>query len=392
MLIQPCHSKIYRLIQFFVYSNYGETVMRKLYLSSFFLIASQTGFAAPNDLFLQARELKSHSQDLKINVAVDAVNETIDVLNLRDSSGSNSSENTGDYFGGHISAEYKFSPNLKAEVEYWERQIDVASDTNTINSWLVGTTYYPELHLAKKDQIALRASAWGNFSDELNKNSPTSVNGRTFNRFSVTNPNDIQFQLDGIFSRKLDFMNQLNAFASLGYSKVSVESLKAQARLQGCSINLDIDSSNQYQGELASPCTVGNATINQLEVSGNASEFGINVQDDLNYDAYFTNIGGSWNWRYQKFESQWGYQYQRLWRNNVDDRVSRFGSQAVKDNHTIAVKVSYDYSPKITPFFEAQYFVRNFVGTIPFIYNGVTASRLDQAYGLATLGVQFRGF
>ena len=43
----------------------------------------------------------------------------------------------------------------------------------------------------------------------------------------------------------------------------------------------------------------------------------------------------------------------------------------------------------ITPFVEGYLFKRNFVGNIPFLYNGVTASRLDRKYGYASLGVNF---
>ena len=37
-------------------------------------------------------------------------------------------------------------------------------------------------------------------------------------------------------------------------------------------------------------------------------------------------------------------------------------------------------------------FQRNFVGDIPFLYNGVTASRLDKRYGLASVGITLHSF
>ena len=43
-------------------------------------------------------------------------------------------------------------------------------------------------------------------------------------------------------------------------------------------------------------------------------------------------------------------------------------------------------------FMEGEFYQHNFVGNIPFLYNGVTASRLDRRYGLATLGLTFQGF
>lgn len=54
---------------------------------------------------------------------------------------------------------------------------------------------------------------------------------------------------------------------------------------------------------------------------------GLICKEDLNYDAYFASIGASWNWRYQNFESQLAYQYQQLWRKEIDDRISNFGKE-----------------------------------------------------------------
>ncbi len=50
------------------------------------------------------------------------------------------------------------------------------------------------------------------------------------------------------------------------------------------------------------------------------------------------------------------------------------------------VPIHYDFSPHVTGFIEGQVFQRNF-GDIPFLYNGVTASRLDKRYGLASVGM-----
>ncbi len=46
------------------------------------------------------------------------------------------------------------------------------------------------------------------------------------------------------------------------------------------------------------------------------------------------------------------------------------------------------FSPHVTPrvYRRSGVFQRNFVGDIPFLYNGVTASRLDKRYGLASVG------
>lgn len=178
---------------------------------------------------------------------------------------------------------------------------------------------------------------------------------------------------------------QLNSFSLKG-------DIDIQATLAGCLMDISVNGNNQYSGHLAAPCSNENITVNDLYKEGNANEFDFDIEKDLSYDAYYANLGGSWNWRYRQFESQLAYQYQRLWRNDIDDRVSNFGNSPIKDNHTLGAKISYDFSPHVTGFIEGQVFQRNFVGDIPFLYNGVTASRLDKRYGLASVGITLHSF
>lgn len=353
--------------------------------------ASGYTLAAPNDLFLQANDFKAQDSALQLTVALDAVNDTIDVFDMRQSEGV--SGERGDYIGGHIAAEYQLNPKWSIEGSYYYRDIDLAPDTNTIHSALLGVRYQPELpFLAHNDAIAFRASVWGNRSDELTKSSPTRVNTHTFDQVSVTKPQDLQLQFDALFSRKIDHMNQVNAFASLGYSKVEIENLKMRTLYQGCLADINVGSNNQYTGQLAAPCKIGGSTVHQLEITGDAKDYGLEVDKDLNYDSYFASLGGSWNWRYQQFESQIAYQYQYLWRQDIDDRVAQFGNSAIKDNHQLGLKLSYDLNPKMSAFVQGELYQHNFVGQIPFLYNGTTASRLDKRYGLASIGLRLHSF
>lgn len=349
-------------------------------------------YAAPEDLFLQAQSLaKETKSSLKFTTELNAVNDRIDFLDIRQSEGVQNS-NAGDYMGAHFAMEYQFHPQWIVDGSYWYREIDYAQDTNTIHSGSLGIRYFPELNLNKKDRFFIAATLWGNQANELNKSTATIVNQQRLEQLQVNQPQDLQFQLNGVFSRKLDPMNQINLFAGVGYSQVKVDSLDIQAKYQGCLMDININSSNQYSGKLNKPCSIDNLLINQLNISGNASDYGIEIQNDLNYNAYFTSLGGSWNWRYRQFESQIAYQYQHLWRDNIDDRVRNFGNTPVNNNHSLGLKLSYDVTPKISTFMKGEFYQHNFVGNIPFLYNGVTASRLDRRYGLATLGLTFQGF
>lgn len=362
---------------------------RPLLITFLFSLISPTIQASTEDLFLQAKTFKNQSPN-SISLGVDLVNDTVDVFDIRESEGVQN--NTGDYKGTHITATYQFHPQWKIEGSYWFREIDYSGEANSIHSPMLAIQFLPNIQLDTKDAVAFRMSIWGNQANSVTKASPTFVNNHNFKNITVIQPQDLQLQFDGIFSHQIDSMNLVNAIISGGYSRVKVKNIKLQTKKNACLMDISVQSNNIFTGQLSEPCILENFIIDEMTTSGNAKEFGFEIDKDLKYDALFTNLGASWNFRYQKFESQLAYQYQRLWRKNIDDRVSNFGNQPIKDNHTFGAKLSYDFHPKVSVFLQGEMFKNNFIGHIPFLYNGITASRLDKKYGLASLGVTVHGF
>lgn len=348
-------------------------------------------YAAPDDLFLQATPAKNK---LTTNASLDIVNDTVDFLDLRESEGVKG--DSGDYLGGHISAQYQLHSEWAINADYWRREIEFGKDTNKLNSGALGLTYFPASLSTDRSNLAFKLSFWGNQADEVTKTSPTNINGRTINEVMVSNPRDTQLQLDTIYTHKIDFMNQVNIFGSLGYSKVKVDELDLMVHLTGnnrdCKANINIDSNNNLSATPIGRCLIDGLIVRDIDIGNYADQFDLDVKKDLNYDSYYASLGGSWNWRYRQFESQLAYQYQRLWRKDIDDRISKFGNSPIKDNHTFGAKFSYDFTPKLTGYLQGQLFQNNLVGYVPFLYNGVTASRLDKRYGLASIGIQYHGF
>ncbi len=373
-------------------------LIQRAILTSLILMASSlSGWcnAAPNDVFLQVKPSDT-AHPLSLEASFDIVNDTVDIFNIRDSE-KGLSENAGDYKGGHLLVSYALHPQWLAQAGYWNRNIEYGQDDNQIDSWLAAVQYTPVInsnfiHLRPSDEAAIRFSLWGNRADKLSKTSPTEVNGQRLNNIQVNDLSDIQAQVDLLFSRTLDRQNKLNGFASLGYSKVEVDGLTANLSKGNCNFNIQVESNNQLNGQLVAPCKEGNTQINEANISYPASDFGLDINKDLSYDAGFFSLGGSWNWRYQKFSSQLGYQFQYLMRKDIDDRVSNYGSSAIKTNHTLGLDLAYQVNPYASVFVAGQVFKNNFIGIIPFLYNSVTASRLDRKYGYASFGVRFANF
>ena len=63
--------------------------------ASILLLSPSLLHAAPNDMFLQANSLSGKTQPLNVDVAIDAVNKTIDLFDVRAKEGA-TSENAGD--------------------------------------------------------------------------------------------------------------------------------------------------------------------------------------------------------------------------------------------------------------------------------------------------------
>lgn len=347
--------------------------------------------AASEDEFMVAEPIAGDLHRLKIEASYDFVNRFVDVFDVRAKQGA-AYDNAGDYRGGHVSAGFNFTQQWSAFGTYWRRNIDYGPDTNGIDSWQVGVQYTPEIDPQARHRLMFRLSAWGDRAGSLAKSTPTQVRGTTFNGLRVDDPNDVQGQADIAYSYRLGNYNTLTGFVSGGISRVSVGDITTRLNRGGCNFNVRIGSNNIANGSLASPCVVGGATINSASLSLDASQFGLDVGKDVNYTAGFINVGASWRWRYQGFGAQVGYQFQYLMRGDLDDRMSRFGVSPIRSNHTFGVELSYNVYKGVDVFIRGQAFLNNFVGTVPFLYNAATASRLDRTYGYASIGVRLLAF
>ncbi|MFJ1252801.1 hypothetical protein [Cupriavidus sp. CuC1] len=342
------------------------------------------------DEFLQAEPITADASGWRIEASYDAFNKTLDIFNLRDHK--DTAERTGDYSGGRLAIGYKISPAWSVQATYWRRNLKFQKDTDNINSWQLAVHYGILVAPEGERKLTLKLSAWGDYASSLASSTTTRINGTSFSNVSIAHANDVQAQADLIYSGRLWEHNLLSGFITGGFSRVTTGDFQGTYQQGSCRFNVQAESNNMATATLVNPCQIGRATVRNLQLSANASQYGLDVDHDFHYTAPFLALGGSWRWEYKHFGVMAGYQFQYLFRNGIDDRLASHGVPQVRFNQTVGLELSYAPVKHCEVFLRAQGFQNSFVGYVPLLYNAATTSRLDKFYGLASVGVRVFGF
>jgi len=133
-------------------------------------------------------------------------------------------------------------------------------------------------------------------------------------------------------------------------------------------------------GNLSAPCDTTNAYATSFAI-------GASPLSEYSYQSSYVQWGGMWQWQSLDWALRAGYQFQHLNRDHVDDLIASRGGVSYRDNHIVVADVVRKISKQTALFVRGQAMSHQFVGEIPFIYNGATASKFDRRYGLVTFGV-----
>lgn len=338
--------------------------------------------AAPLDALLSANKSTVPGK-VEIEAAYDVVNSTVDVFKVRDRDEDFSGTNVGDYRGTHLRGGVAVTPALWIDGGIWQRKLDYRNDQAKLNSWQVAAQYKFLDGYAMVPTMAARVGAWGNYADNLDKTTPTTLAGVTLNSVRVKDPSDRQFQADLIASWPVFKQGEVSAFIGGGASRVKLGSVAGTTTQNGCNYNLAFGRTEAV-GTLEQFCNAG-VVIDRFTVSN--SSIGINVYDEAEYRARFMHAGLSGKWLSGNWQFRAGYDYQRLKRDGVDDIISRRGGKAVDNNHTFVGEIMYRVTDNVSLFGRGQMMLNQFTGEIPFAYNTLTASRFDKKYGFVSAGV-----
>lgn len=332
--------------------------------------------AAPLDAFLSANQ-NSTPGEVQIEAAYDLVNSTVDFLKIRDNDANYSGTNVGDYHGAHVRVGVAITPQLWVDGALWQRRLDYRSDLAIINTWQLAAQYKLLEGAGYQPSVALRAGAWGNYANELKKSSATTVRGVTLNSVNVANPQDMQYQIDLIGTSKISANTELSVFAGGGTSRVSLNTVTGTTTLNGCNYNVVFGPTK----------VVGLCNTNTDGFSIPNTAYGIDINNEAQYNATFYSGGLMLKWTRQDWQVRGGYQYQSFNRNQIDSTIQSRGGIAYQSNHILLGDVMYRLLANTAIFVRGQYMSNQFVGEIPLAYNTLTASRFGKQYGILSTGL-----
>ncbi len=343
------------------------------------LVFSLSGQAAPGDAWLSAEPLSHRAQ---LELMTDRVNDSVDVLNLRQGQAHDAGGSTGDYVGGHLSGAWQVTPQWAIEGSMWRRRINFRSDAYRFESWHLASQYQWRTQDHWLPSSAVRLSQWGSSSSAIQRTTPVTLNGTTLESFEAADPRDKQVQADVIASWSLWPSTSLSVWGGGGRSKVSVGAISASALQGGCLYQLSL-SQGRAKGQLAAPCG------DLLDASFNVpvSAFMIDPESQARYKSSFVQAGFNLGWRQGDWAAKAGYSVRQFDREGVDEALTLNQIKPIKSVETLSSELRYRLSSRVVALGRVELTSSQLMAEVPSLYNGFTASKLGQRYGLLSLGL-----
>lgn len=299
------------------------------------------------------------------------------------SSSSKTSSSVGDYKGEHVRGGIAITPRLWIDGTYWKRDIDYRSFDAKINSWQIAGQYKFLDADGRIPALAVRFGGYGNNADSLSKSANTTVSGTKFTSATVVKPRDTQLQLDVVATWATSEHTAVSLFGGAGMSRVKFDSVSATSRTaNGCEYNITFTQAG-LEGNLAAPCTAKVVITRFTQVAGES----VDVYKEAQYKSNFAQLGVNGEWHSGNWRARFGYQFQSIQRDNVDDIIEKRGGKSYKHNHVIVTDLSYNVYKNAIVFLRGQVMSNQFNGEIPMAYNSLTADKYNQKYGFASAGL-----
>jgi hypothetical protein len=315
--------------------------------------------ASPLDALLNANQLNKLGE-LKVELGLDAMNNSLDLINTRAQDTQYAGTSVGDYSGLHMLMGYALTDDIAINGGWWQRNVSYSTDNQQLNSWQMDAQYRLIGNQDDFFSTAVRLSAWGDSAKSLTKSSPTTVLDRTLNSITINSLSDRQTQFDIVSTLRVLPDMFMSLFVGAGQSEVSSGDMSAKfISGNGCQYDLSFTRTSTF-GQLSTPCAASGSVM--LNFSTNQS-----ILSEFSYKAKYYQMGGGLLWQREKWRLRAGYQYQHLNREEVDDAIVNSGGISYQTNHIFVGEISRRIKSSISAYARGQLMSNQFVGEIPFI-------------------------
>lgn len=338
--------------------------------------------AAPLDALLDLRTRPDAPTTWQVELDRDLANERLDVFGWRSRS-SLAGTQIGNYAGQHLRLGLQ-SGRWSGDLLHWRRAISDLGRTHQLTTWQAAAQYefgQP----ADPWRWGLRLSGWQDQAGQLTRrtSAPLVAQGidAKLSELQLIRPRDSQWQLDLLGRTALPVAGlAVSGFAGAGRSLVTRSSANASARIAGCDYQIDFGAERLTASP---PDGCSNAPI--ISVPNGLLPF--DAWQETGYRASFVHLGGALRWQSDDWRLALGLELQQWRREGVDERLRQRGGTPYTSNQTLIGEVQYRVTPALSAVLRGQVMRHQFLGELPLIYNGLTASRFNQRYGLVSAGL-----
>lgn len=361
-------------------------------LGALALTAAAAAGAAPFDFALTARPEQGGARQLE--VAVDAMSDTLDVFDVRGRDPVYGSTHVGDYAGAHLRGGWAVAERWWIDAALWRRKIEYRHDSGSLDSWMLAAQYRFAGDAAStpgsgagSTAWALRGSVWGNRAGTLVKGSATTLGNYTLDTVAIDSPRDLQWQLDLIGTRGGPAAS-VSWFGGIQRSKVDYSSLGGTASAGGCPYAVAVGADTTTLTQTADCASGGGTVAAGTQLSVNNSALGLQPRDALAYTATVLRLGVNAYRRWGAWHVRGGLAWEHFDRSGaLRDAAQRLSGTYQSSNLSAVLEVGYRFTPTLTGFVRGTAWQNQLMGEVPFLYNAVTAKRSDRRYGIVSVGL-----
>ena len=361
--------------------------------------------AAPLDEFLTALPgyQPKHGE---VEMAYDIMVAGLDVFGVREFD-----QSTLDYHGGTLRGGLALTRRLWVDGAVRRRSFRTQRHGKATGHAVQGAVQFQAtFNKGLLPAVALRLSGWGDFADEANKRTPSTIGPVTVDSIRVNAPQDIQGQIDVIGTWQVTPKTTISLFIGGGKSQVRSDGIDVGGlRFRGVDGVWEF-SERVTPGDIGNSVTMidavcvrecgavlgGSANVNNiagfLGVDASLLSSGLNLLDNIDYDANYFQTGASFQWFNDQWRARLGYRYLVVDRGELDEQVRtlKFGGidrAGYDNNHFFAAELGYKVIDRLGLFIRGQTLQHQFLGEIPFSYTFFSAHKFNDKYGFLSFGM-----